>query len=220
MISTHSSLLPFRRLGPALLCLTVALSSGCRKTQSAREQPINREPGAAQFDVCGLIQAPEMENVIGSPVKETKGSGRSDEGLRVTQCYYLAGDPSKSVSLAVTDRDPAVSTNRGANEYWEQTFGRYEKDEETKESDADKAKKESLREHGRGDKEEEEARPPKKISGIGDEAFWSGNRVGGALYVLKKSKGAFVRVSVGGADGEEKKIEKSKALASKALDRL
>lgn len=219
MTFTHSFLSLVRRHGPALLCLPLILSGGCKKTQSVREQPVNREPGAAQFDVCGLIQAQEMENIIGSPVKETKGSGRSNEGLRVTQCYYLAGDSSKSVSLAVTDRDPAVSTNRGANEYWEQTFGRYDKDEETKESDADKAKKESLREHGRGE-EEEESRPPKKISGIGDEAFWSGNRVGGALYVLKKSKDAFVRVSVGGADSEEKKIEKSKALASKALDRL
>jgi hypothetical protein len=38
------------------------------------------------------------------------------------------------------------------------------------------------------------------------------------LYVLKG--GAFISVSVGGPDKEEKKIDKSKALAEKALQRL
>ena len=60
--------------------------------------------------------------------------------------------------------------------------------------------------------------PPKKIGGIGEEAFWSGGRFGGALYVLKGD--LFIRISVGGPDNEETKIEKSKTLAQKALDRL
>ena len=67
---------------------------------------------------------------------------------------------------------------------------------------------------------EEEHAPPKKISGVGDEAFWFGSRVGGALYVLKGEKDLFIRISVGGADNEETKINKSKALAQKALKRL
>jgi len=55
-------------------------------------------------------------------------------------------------------------------------------------------------------------------SGIGDEAFWTGNRVGGVLYVLKKD--VFIRVSLGGSDTPETRINKSKALAEKALGRL
>ncbi len=141
--------------------------------------------------------------------------------MRVSQCYYAAAESSRSVSLAVTDRDPSSNAKRGANDYWEELFGRYDKEESEKEAEADKAKKESLREQKRGTGEEEEGRtPPKKITGAGDEAFWSGNRVRGALYVLDKKKNTFVRVSVGGGDTEEKKIEKSKALAQKALSRL
>jgi len=44
--------------------------------------------------------------------------------------------------------------------------------------------------------------------------------VGGTLYVLKKEKDVFMRISVGGADNEETKINKSKALAQKAIERL
>jgi hypothetical protein len=55
--------------------------------------------------------------------------------------------------------------------------------------------------------------PPKKIEGIGDEAFWASNRFGGVLYVLKGD--AFISISLGGPDSEQTKIDKSKALAKK-----
>lgn len=45
-----------------------------------------------------------------------------------------------------------------------------------------------------------------------------GNPVGGASYVLKKN--TFVRISLVGPDKEEIRIEKSKAVAAKALGRL
>ena len=70
-------------------------------------------------------------------------------------------------------------------------------------------------EHGEA---EEPKRPPKRVRGVGDEAFWVGNRLAGSLYVRKGS--AVLRVSVGGAGTEEEKIEKSKALAKRALKRL
>jgi hypothetical protein len=69
-----------------------------------------------------------------------------------------------------------------------------------------------------GDADEERGRPPKKIEGVGDDAFWSANRMGGALYVLKDN--VFIRISIGGPEPEESKIEKTKALAAKALSRL
>jgi len=56
------------------------------------------------------------------------------------------------------------------------------------------------------------------IDGIGDEAYWTAGRIGGALYILKDD--TFIRISVGGPDKEETKIDKSKALAEKALLRL
>jgi hypothetical protein len=42
--------------------------------------------------------------------------------------------------------------------------------------------------------------------------------VGGALYVLKKN--AYFIISVGGADNEQAKIDKSKSLARKVIGRL
>ena len=53
---------------------------------------------------------------------------------------------------------------------------------------------------------------------IGEEAYWAPNRFGGVFYVLKGD--AFISISVGGPDDEETKINKSKALAQKALQRL
>jgi hypothetical protein len=202
-----------------LVCIVVSLSA-CKKTEKVPPAPKdqaqttqNQSESASEFDACALITNQEVEAIEGSPVKDVKNSGRSDAGLRSTQCFYTTAEFSRSVSLAVTQPDPKAAPRRNIKEFWEQTFGK--NDAGKKETEADKEKRESLRER-RG--EEERAVPPRKIEGVGEEAFWSPTRVGGALYVLKKD--AFVRVSVGGPDPEEKKIEKCKALAQKALDRL
>jgi len=65
---------------------------------------------------------------------------------------------------------------------------------------------------------EEELRKARAINGIGDEAYWVGNPLTGALYVLRGN--SFLRVSVGGVREEAARIEKSKALAQAALKRL
>src|SRR5204863_7654760 len=129
--------------------------------------------------------------------------GAANEGMRVSQCFYTAQEFSRSVSLAVTRSDPGSSAKRTANGYWEQTFAQFAKEEKEKavESESDQEKKESLREQ-RQKGEEEKGAPPKKIPGVGNEAFWIGNRVGGALYVLRKDKDTFIRISVGGPDNE------------------
>ena len=106
-------------------------------------------------------------------------------------------------------RDPGRPTTTSPRDFWKERFGRYSGQE--KERDQDQAETERKR-------EKEESVPPKKIDGIGDEAFWASNRFGGVLYVLKGD--AFISVSVGGTDDEETKIKKSKALAQKALQRL
>jgi hypothetical protein len=163
-----------------------------------------------------LITKQEIEAIQRSPIKETKSSVHSDAGFRVFQCFYTAEDLSKSVSLAVTRRDPASSLKRSVKDLWNETFGRFTDDE--KESKGDKEERERLHEQGRREGEEKAFIPPKKIDGIGDDAFWSPNPVGGAIYVLKKD--VFIRISVGGRDNEEGKLDKSKALAQKVIDRL
>jgi hypothetical protein len=204
----------------ASFCFLLVAFVGCKKRETTQPTPRTSESSAAQFDACALLTKEEIQAVMGSPVKETKSSANSGQGYRMSQCFYTAEEFSKSVSLAVTQADPSASPKRSVKDYWSATFGRFEGEEKekAKESEADREKKESLRDQARGKGEEEEGIPPTKIDGIGEGAYWMGNRVGGALYVLKKD--AFIRISVGGADTQEAKINKSKALAQKALDRL
>jgi hypothetical protein len=208
-----------------LCCLLVTLAA-CKKraaaplsqNSQANSPSSNPDSNAAKFDVCGLIKNEEIEAIQGSPIKETKSSGRSNAGIHTAQCFYTAAEFSRSVSLAVTMRDPDTSSDRSIKDFWHETFGRSEQAEKEREQAGDKEKKESLREQRREKGEEEGGSPPQKISGVGEDAYWSGNRVGGALYVLTKD--AFVRISVGGADNAETKINKSKQLAEKAVSRL
>jgi hypothetical protein len=169
----------------------------------------------SKIEACSLLTKEEVGAVQATTISDTKSSEGSDGVYLIAQCYYAATGPNLSVSLAVTQPDPKNPAALSPREHWKQTFGRFdnEKEAEIKEEEQRNEKKE------RGHEEEEEkATPPKKIEGIGEEAFWAGNRVGGALYVLKGD--VFIRISVGGPGDEQSKLEKSKQLAQKALSRL
>ena len=209
-----------------LLCL-LALA-GCEKptsSDSRAKDSTASSPSAAQtpfvspvreapkFDACVLITKEEVQELQGSPITDVKSSGSAEGEFRVFQCFYTAADYSKSVSLAVTQSNPDRPGKRTPKDFWKETFGRFSGDE----SASEKEKKEST-EPGREKGEEEKATPPKKIDGLGDEAFWTGNRLGGTLYVLKRD--SFIRVAVGGPESPETMIKKTKALAEKALPRL
>jgi hypothetical protein len=203
-------------------CLILLAFGGCNKssssklaTQPSASPPAKPIPSMPPLDVCALLTKEEIQAVQGSPITDTKNSEVPGGVFLVGQCYYAAAESSKSVSLAVTRSNPQL--NKSVRDYWKETFGRFSDKANEKEEEAEKAKEEAAKgEKRRG--EEEEGRPPKKIEGVGEEAFWSGNRFGGALYALKKE--TIVRVSVGGPDNEDAKINKSKALAEKALNRL
>ncbi len=113
-----------------------------------------------------------------------------------------------SVSFTLTEPDPSNPAGLHPREYWERIFSRL-----GKQGEAEEEKKEEKR-----GEEEEKKVPPKRVDGVGEEAFWTGNRFGGALYVLKND--FILRISVGGPGEEEVKIDKSKALAAKAMSRL
>ena len=192
-----------------LFCL-ILVSSGCKKRETPPPVPrASQEPNQGQTEVCGLLTKGEIEAIQGSPIKETKSSARSDAAFRVSQCFYTATEFSKSVSVAVMQRDPGRPTTTSPKDFWKEGFGRYSGNE--KERDKDKEETERK-------EEKEESVPPKKIEGIGEEAFWASNRFGGVLYILKGD--AFISISLGGSENEETKIKKSKALAQKALQRL
>ena len=153
-------------------------------------------------DACSLVSKEDVESVQNAPVKEAKSSEHLDGTFRVSQCLYTATEFSKSVTLALIQPDQKQRGTRTPKDFWKEKFDPYE-DEEPKTN--------------RGD-EKEQGAPPKKITGLGDEAFWVSNRFGGVLYVLKGD--AFISIGIGGTDDEETKLTKSKALAQKALQRF
>jgi hypothetical protein len=194
-----------------LAIISLAALVSCQKSKTAATPPSNRP----KIDACSLITKEEAQSLQGSPIKDVKASENADGAFRVAQCFYTAETFNKSVSLAVTQTNPASPQAGNPKDFWKSTFGRFEG--ETKEEKGDKEKKESLRERGE-EEERERGLPPKKVDGIGDAAYWTANRMGGALYVLKND--VFIRISVGGPEGEEPMINRCKALAEKALSRL
>jgi len=233
----------FRMSFVVTLCTLVFGVVGCAKSQvpqsSANNQPATAtqttagSPSAGEpavttsgattprgkTDACALLTSQEIRSVQGEPLKETKASGSAEKGFSVSQCFFTLPTFNNSISLVVTQKGDGAD-GRDPKEFWEATFGKESQGEREKERDKKSAKereKEKARDKNR-EEEEEEAAPPQKIAGVGDEAFWTGSRVGGALYVLKGS--TYLRVSVGGAGDQQSKINKSKALARLALKRL
>lgn len=171
----------------------------------------------AKVDVCNLLTTDDLKSVQGEAYHEAQRSDRQDGDFLVAQCYYQMPTMANSVVLNVT-----TSTERAGapnpRDFWRRTFG--EADEKERAS----SKSERVRDQPkdktreRRESEAEEGAPPEKVKGLGDEAFWSASRVGGALYVLKRDQ--FFRISIGGAGDAQTKLNKSKALAEKVLKKL
>jgi hypothetical protein len=165
-------------------------------SQSSAPSPAAKEEAAGDGAfVCALLTKEETEAVQGEPFKATKSSQRSSMGLTFAQCYFELPTTVNSIVVTVTQR-AAGADARDPKQNWQEIFHREEPAE----------------------KKEEERNKPEKIEGVGDEAFWTGTRVGGALYVLKGN--SFLRISIGGAGDRTEKIERSKALAQSILKRF
>jgi hypothetical protein len=159
-----------------------------------------------KIDACALLTSKEIEAVQGEALKETKLSGQATGGFLMSQCFFMMPTFTNSVSLLVAQRGEG-SDAKDPKELFRERFDEKRAGESERERDKKK-----------GEAEEERGAPPKKVSGIGDEAYWTGSRVVGALYVLKGN--TYVRISIGGPAEQAAKIEKTKALAVKVLARL
>ena len=124
----------------------------------------------------------------------------------------MAGS-AKSVSLAVARTNPADTSKLTPRAFWRKQFHAEDR-QEGKEKDARAGKAGQRSEPER----EEELRKARAITGLGEEAYWVGNPILGALYVLQGDM--FLRISIGGLRQEPERIEKSKALARAALKHL
>jgi hypothetical protein len=184
------------RRGATILVLLLGLAAAnCSKPKTEDRanspQQSNAETGAA---ACTLLTKEEIQAVQGETFKDTKPSHKSAAGLSVSQCYFELPTAANSVVLTVTRK---AAGGRDPSQGWQDMF-HSERRSERKEEGAEKE--------------------PQKIDGLGEEAFWTGTRVGGALFVLKGN--CYIRISVGGAGDQAQKIEKSKTLAESVLKRL
>ncbi len=156
-----------------------------------------------KINACALLTSKEIESVQGEPLKQGASSGSSGRGLSVSQCYFALPKSERSISLMVVQKGDGADA-QDPKQQWKEMF------EHAKDGDKE-------REKG-PEKEGEKTSSPEKIAGVGDEAYWSGNRVGGELFVLKGN--SYIRLSVGGPDDKAGKIKKSKVLAEEVLRRL
>ena len=197
-----------RRVYPNLIFLfaLAVFTAACSKTKSpvvAASPAPSAAPASSVASVtagsgefaCKLLTADEAQAVQGEPFKNTKPSERAGAGLIVSQCYFETPTPVNSIVLTVTRK---AEGGRDPSDSWREIFHREES--------------------ARKKEEGEEEKKPLEVPGLGDEAFWTGTRIGGALYVLKGN--CYIRISVGGAGDQQQKIEKSKKLAESVLKRL
>ena len=222
---------------PYIICfLLVIVFAGCKSTENSA--PANPNSGTAstptpaavgnppasstnsaspvksEIDACTLLSSDDLRSIQGEAYKEAQRSDREDKGLVISQCYYQMPNMANSVVVNVT------TPKRGGGElnprvYWDETFHQ-EAEKGRGKGDRDRKKDKASE---RGGEEEEEGLPPEKIKGLGQEAFWSASRVGGALYV-KRDDYIFFRISIGGADNASTKLNKSKRLAQLILRKL
>ncbi|MGZ8842616.1 MAG: hypothetical protein ACXW18_03070 [Pyrinomonadaceae bacterium] len=184
--------------------------------------PANAPAVLAKLDICNLLTSDELKSVQGEAFKIAQRSDRQDGDFIVAQCYYQMPTMANSVVLNVTTAREAAGAHN-PRDFWEQRFreadeaDRKGKSEREREREKERAQKEKAKDRREGE-EEEEGAPPERVKGLGDEAFWTPSRIGGALYVLKKDQ--YFRISIGGAGDVNSKLNKSKTLAQKVLQKL
>lgn len=221
----------------AIVLLLIIVGAGCKSTETSAPANPNSATAAtpapaavgippasttspapsekSEINACNLLSSEDLKNVQGVGYKETQRSDHEDRGLVVSQCYYQLPNMADSVVINVT------TPKRGGGalnprDFWEETFHKNAERERGGKTSRDQ-KKEKVSEHG--GEAEAEGIPPEKINGLGQEAFWSASRVGGALYV-KRNDYMFFRISVGGADNASTRLNKSKRLAQLILKKL
>lgn len=208
IVSCSKTRLPQHPVNTQQAATLTATSSVVNATKPNQPTTDPVSDASKTIDACALLTSKEIQAVQGEPLKETTLGGRSEGGFLISQCYFALPTSANSISLLVTQRGES-SGARDPKEFWKETFHRDEAAEPGRQ-------KEKL--NKRGEVEQADAGKSEKIAGVGDEAYWTGNRVGGALYALQGN--AYIRIGIGGPGDKAAKIRKSKALAQIILKRL
>ena len=151
--------------------------------------------------MCRLLTSAEIEAVQGEPVRETKPSVQPDGGMRMSQCLFRTATFAKSVTVALVAPAPGKSSALAPRKFWRAQFHAPEPKDEDERPVPGKAPGKV------GPEGDEDAPKPRHLDGLGEEAYWVGNGITGALYVLQGD--VFFRISVGGVHEESARIEKA-----------
>jgi len=195
----------------ASLGYSLVLSAQKASSKPSTPSTQRNTQAAGKTDVCAMLSSAEIQAVQGEPVEESKASPQSSNGLAMSECLFRTTTPAKSISMAL-----AVPGKQNPRDFWRKHFhAEADASRPVKPAKPLTSKPQNKKEHVR---EEEEGTRPRPITGVGDEAFWMGSPISGALYVLRGN--SFIRVSVGGVREESARIKKSVALAQLALQRF
>ena len=197
---------------PMLLLWAMPLLAVCGQNDGVRKAEADRLSalGAPKIDACQVLTKDEIETVQGDSVEEIKASVPQSNGMLISHCLFRTATFANSVSVTVGAPDPGKPTALTPREFWRQQFHPLEAQEE-KGRGGGKAPWNST-------SEREEERKPRLIGGLGDEAYWVGNPIASALYILRGE--TYARISIGGVSAESARLEKTKALGRAVVKRL
>ena len=220
---------------PALAC---DARSGAQDEKAPAPTPVaaaTPAPAAAvpKSATCALLSGAELKEVQGEEPADAQGSEHLSGPLSMSQCFFRLPTFSKSVNLEIVRAAPNAPAG-ALKEFWRKRFHpeaieARERERELKEEREREREEELKRERAAGqvreggheeeekDLEGEDSRP-RRVPGLGEEAYLTGNRLNTTLFVLKGD--AVVRVSVGGPEERADKLKKAAALAAKVLKRL
>ena len=210
------------------------LSSNQHQTQ-AQDRTQTKTSAHNSVDACSLLTGKEIAAILGEPLQELKPSVQATRNMNMSQCLFVTGNFAKSASLLVAMPGSEDSGARNLRAFWRNQFHSPPKQEEERRPASIKSPAKSAftspREapeskaapYSEADREfdseaEDDARKPRPIFALGEQAYWVGSPLAGALYVLQGD--LFLRISVGGIPKESTRIAKSKSLAAAILPRL
>jgi hypothetical protein len=160
---------------------------------------------------CDVLTKTDLATAQGQEFSEAILSTKTQGSLSVSQCFYRLPMFEKSVSVTIM-RPIRAADRLSVRDYWkEHCAASAEKKSEDRDDDRERAAK--------SDRDDEDHHSNgARLSGLGDDAVWSGTPMTSVLHVLRS--GTIVRVSVGGSAPIDQKLEASRRLAIAILNQL
>jgi hypothetical protein len=195
-----------------------------QKTQyGGQTQPRVNANASKNLDACSLLSGAEITSVLGEPLDALQPSVQSAGNLKVSHCLFVTRNFAESASLDVATPVSGDAVAGSVRAFWRNQFHSPLEHDEKRQPAARKIPAQSTFTFGPSDGESEseaetEAGKPRPIPALGEQAYWVGSPLSGALYVLQGD--LFLRISVGGLAKESARIAKSKSIAHAALRRL